>query len=91
MDQAFRAARKAEPSGKVKLFYNECKQPNAPAVALSLALPGSFGFRDRATGVLLRFECGPGTFRVKAKLELGWWAIGKDLTVVARAQTAPRA
>ena len=43
MDQAFRAARKAEPSGKVKLFYNECKQSNAPAVALALALPGRLG------------------------------------------------
>ena len=71
VDQAFRAARKAEPSGKVKLFYNECTQPwrwRCPVVWV----PGP-GYESAS----LRFECGPGTFRVKVKLELGWWAIGK--------------
>ena len=53
VDQAFRAARKAEPSGKVKLFYNECKQPNAPAVALALALPGRLG---SGTGLAVCFS-----------------------------------
>ena len=77
MDQAFRAARKAEPSGKVKLFYNECTQPNAPAVALALALPVVWVPAPGHESASLRFECGPGTFRVKVKLELGWWAIGK--------------